>query len=484
MLRSLCVWLAALLICTSTLVAAETKRPNILLCIADDWGWPHAPAYGDKTIQTPGFDRVVREGAVFNYAYVSSPSCTPSRGALLTGQHFWRLEGAANLWSVFPDHFVTYPERLEKAGYFVGATGKNWGPGKAPRPLAGPMYKDFAAFMTQRPADKPFCFWLGSSLPHRPYKVGSGAKAGLDVDKVQVMSCLPNVATVRSDLADYYEAAHEFDDLVVKALATLKETGQLDNTLIVVTGDNGSPFPRGKGNIYDLGVHQPLAMRWSGKIKPGRTVDDFVSLTDLAPTFLEAAGLEPAGDMTGRSLMKVLVSEQSGRIDSARGQVFFGKERHTQCQEAPDTGGYPCRGVRTHDYLYIRNFTPDRWPVGTPDYAKASLPGSWLGDTDNGPSKMYLFENRDLDEAHRRSYALCFGKRPAEELYDLKKDPDQLNNVAGTPAYADTQRQMAEKLTAELKSTGDLRIAGRGEEYEKPPYLGGGQKMPAKKAQN
>lgn len=456
-------------------------RPNILFAIADDWGWPHAGAYGDPVVKTPTFDRLAREGVLFRQAYVSSPSCTPSRGAILTGQWHWRLEGAGNLWSVFPDKFVTYPELLEKAGYVIGSSGKAWGPGRtetAGRNPAGKRYRSFQTFLQQRPRDKNFCFWLGSSDPHRPYKKGSGAESGMDLSRVHLFPCFPDHPEVRGDVADYYWEVQRFDRLVGAAVAALEEAGELDNTFIVMTGDHGMPFPRGKSNLYDSGTRVPLAIRWPGMAPSGRDVTDFVSLTDLAPTFLQIAGVKIPQDVTGRSLKDVLESEKLGRVDPQRDYVLVGKERHVPAQEAPDMGGYPCRAIRTHEFLYIRNFRPDRWPNGTPNYEKAALPGTWYGDTDNGPTKTYMIEYRDQDDLHRKLYELAFGKRPAEELFDLRKDPGQLTNVAGDPAYAQQKEQLAAKLMNELKSTGDPRAFGKGEMFDKFPYLGGGPKHP------
>lgn len=483
----LCAILGALSVETSQLQAADPQRPNILFAIADDWGWPHATAYGDPVVQTPTFDRLAREGIIFQHAYVSSPSCTPSRGAILTGQYHWQLDGAANLWSVFPDRFTTYPEILEKAGYVTGATGKDWGPGRPETPgrkLAGPRYRNFDRFLQQRDKQKPFCFWLGSVDPHRPYAPGSGRESGMDLDKIKLPACFPDNDVVRSDVADYYFEVQRFDGLVGSALQALEEIGELDNTIVVMTGDHGMPFPRGKSNLYDTGTRVPLAVRWPKDIQAGRRSDAFVSLIDLAPTFLELAGVQIPSDITGRSLVGLFQNNQSDTIDRERDHILFGKERHVPSQEAPDMGGYPSRAIRTHQFLYIRNFHPERWPNGTPDYERAAVPGNWYADTDNGPTKTNIIDLQDMDAEHRRLYDLSFGKRPAEELYDLAKDPEQLTNVADRSEYADTRQQLASQLTTELRQTGDPRIVGGGEKFDAYPYLGGGPKHPDWEAKN
>ncbi len=460
---------------------AAEQRPNVLFTIADDWGWFHAGAYGDPVVKTPTFDRLAREGVLFNHAYVSSPSCTPSRGAILTGQWHWRLEGAANLHSVFPDKFATYPELLTEAGYETGTTGKNWGPGKPAtpgRPLAGKPFKSFREFLAQRKGDRPFCYWLGSADPHRPFEAGTGAASGMDLSRIKLFPHFPDVPEVRSDVADYYFEVQRFDTLVGDAVAALEAAGLLDNTIVVMTGDHGMPFPRGKSNVYDCGARVPLAIRWGKRVPGGRVIDDFVSLTDLAPTYLEAAGVPVEAGMTGRSLLSVLTGGKAGRVDPARDYVLVGKERHVPAQEAPNMGGYPTRAIRTHKFLYVKNYRPERWPNGTPDYEHAAVPGNWYADTDNGPTKTYIIENRDKDDAHRRAYQLAFAKRPGEELYDLSKDPGQFVNVADDPAYAKVKEELSQKLFHDLLLTCDPRVLGGGDAFDEFEYLGSGPKHP------
>ena len=465
----------------STVHAALPSRPNILFAIADDWG-RHAGAYGTPQARTPTFDRVAREGLLCERAFCTSPSCTPSRGAILTGQWHWRLEAGANLHCIFPDKFRSYPEILGANGYFCGVTAKGWGPGRMEtrgRNIAGPRFASFEEFLTQRPGGQPFSFWLGSEDPHRPFVEGTGRQGGFDPDQVQVPACFPDCETVRSDIADYLFEVQRFDAMVGRAIAALETRGELDNTIVIITSDHGMAFPRGKSNLYDQGTNVPLAIRWPGVVKGGRVTSDFFSLQDIAPTLLEAAGVQVPADMTGRSLMQVLKSDQSGRIDPARDHTLVGKERHVPSQLAPDLGGYPSRAIRTERYLYIRNFRPDRWPNGTGDYQKAAIPGAWYADTDNGATKSYLVEQMHRDATHRRAYDLCFAKRPAEELYDLELDPEQVSNVADDPRYAEARSQLATQLAEELKASGDPRSHGQGDEFfEKHPYLGDGPKHP------
>jgi arylsulfatase A-like enzyme len=447
---------------------SSKARPNIFFAMADDWGWPHSPLYGDKVVKTPTFERIAANGILFNNAFITAPSCTPSRNSVFTGQYHWRLGPGANLWSQFPEGPETYPNILEDSGYFVGSYRKAFGPGRdRKRPVAGKAFKRVAEFFRQRPRNKPFCFWFGSSDPHRGYQWKSGVKSGMKLEDVQVPPCLPDSEEIRTDICDYYWEVQRFDHQVSEALKFVEKTGELDNTIIVMTGDNGWPFPRGKSNLYDLGVHAPLAIQWPNRITRGRVVDDFVSFSDFAPTFLEAAGIKPRAAMTGRSLITVFESDKSGTVDPNRDHVLTGKERHTPAQ-ADHMGGTPMRAIRNRDYLYIHNFEPDRWPVGDPS---SSMRGPSLSDIDDSPTKKYIVGHRN-DPKLKKYYQLCCGKRPADELYDLSKDPHQLNNVAGNPQYAEVLRRLKDRLMKELRETEDPRVLGGGSSFENYPYYG------------
>jgi arylsulfatase A-like enzyme len=488
-LSRLCISFTGLLILACLLTACSEEealqQPNIIFAIADDWGWPHAGVYGDPVVQTPAFDRVAREGVLFNHAYISSPSCTPSRNAILTGQYHWRLGTGANLWSTLDTAIPVYPLLLEDEGYQIGHYRKSWGPGRLDgwdKHPAGEQYeKGFEDFLANWDGSKPFCFWLGSSDPHRPYEEDSGAQSGMDPHKIKLFGCFPDDPVVRGDVADYYYEVQRFDTLVMNAIRSLEKIGQLENTIIVVTGDHGMPFPRCKSNNYDSGARIPLAIRWGSGIKsPGRIIDDFASMVDIAPTFLELADVEIPEVMTGRSLAALLKSEKQGIIDpDQRAYVLHGKERHVPGQEE-NLGGYPCRAIRNHDFLYIRNFKPERWPAGTPNHGKAFIPRFWLADCDNGPTKTYMVENRDKDDHHRLLYELAFGKRPAEELYDCRKDPEQMLNLADDPAYADIKESMSVLMMEQLELTADPRVTGGGDKFDEYPYLGGGPKAPSR----
>lgn len=251
-------------------------------------------------------------------------------------------------------------------------------------------------------------------------------------------------------MLDYYTEIEWYDVHLGRMLQALEDRGELDNTLIVViTSDNGMPFPRAKASLYDSGTRMPLAIRWTARVKGGRVVDDFVSHTDFAPTFLHAAGLTVPPEMTGRSLFDILMSSNSGRVNPERDKVVTAFERHTICR--PGEAGYPMRAIRTLRWLYIRNDEPSRWPAGDPHEFK---------DCDNGPTKAWILKNQDNPETamyFRRAFAI----RPAEELYDVVRDPNQLCNLADDPAFAEDKRVLCRQLDRYLTKTKDPRLLGQ-----------------------
>jgi N-sulfoglucosamine sulfohydrolase len=451
---------------------AASRKPNILFCLSDDQSWPHASAYGAGVIKTPNFDRIAKDGALFNHAYCACPSCTPSRSGILTGQHVWRLGQGAQLFGTLGKEHATYTQLLTAAGYHVGYSAKGWAPGRVQAGgrtsnPAGNSFRNFRQFFDAPSGKgKPWCFWFGSRDPHRGYKPGSGVAAGMDPAKVQVPPVFPDVPEVRKDICDYYFEIQRFDRELGDMLKLIEDAGQLDNTIVVVTSDNGMPFPRAKATLYDLGLRMPLAISWKGTIPGGRKVDDFVSLTDLAPTFLQAAGLTPPRAMTGKSLLGILRSKKSGRIEPDRDCTFAARERHAWCRI--DGKGYASRMIRTEDFLYIRNYNPDRWPAGI---ARIVTNEGQYGDVDASPTKSFMLKHSQ-DAKVRKLFELSFGKRPAEEFYDCRKDPFQMHNLAGDPACEASMKKLSDKLTAYLKKTGDPRETGKKIMWDKWPYYG------------
>jgi arylsulfatase A-like enzyme len=507
--------------------AAKKNRPNIFFFFADDWG-RYASIYSmfgpNAALQTPVLDQFAREGVRFNNAHVTAPSCTPCRSSLLSGQYFYRtglgsiLQGAQ--WDA---KIPSYPLLLEKAGYHIGYTYKVWSPGtpvdapyggktreyaragrrfcdfsenatklvkagkspeEAKREICAETMQNFEAFLADRPAGRPFCYWFGPTNTHRKWTQGSGkALWGLDPEALQgrMPKFVPDVPEIREDMCDYFGEVLALDRMLGLFLQKLAALGERDNTLIVVSGDHGIPgFPRGKCNLYDLGTQVALFVQWQSRVPGGRTVDDFVNLMDLAPTFLEAGGEPVPSCMTGRSIVPLLISKESGRLDPTRDYVVTGRERHV-AQAREGALPYPQRAIRTRDFLYIRNFAPQRWPMGTPtgldDPATEPTLAQVREDTfvcfadlDASPTKAWMVKNRSVPQ-WQQHWQLGFGKRPAEELYDLRRDPDQMQNVADDPAYAPTRADLSQRLLATLRATGDPRVQGDGLTFERPPFV-------------
>ncbi len=457
--------------------AEPLRQPNILILMSDNHSWNHLGCYGDTVLRTPNIDKLAGSGVRFSNAYCPSPSCTPARAAMLTGQEVWRLEEGANLWGTLPAKFTVYPDLLEEAGYLVGYEGKGWGPGNYEeggwgRNPAGDRYNSFEEFYNERERGQPFCYWFSSRDPHRPFREDGGKKAGIDPAKVEVPPYLPDHPDVREDITDYYAEIEGFDRDVAGFLQLLGEVGQVENTVIIVASDNGWQMPRGLANLYDAGTRIPLIIAMPERFPGGRVVDDFVSLTDFAPTFLELAGVARPADMTANSLVPILESDRSGLIDSDRDFVVLARERHAYVRQ--NGAGYPGRAIRTAEYLYIRNYEPDRWPAGDPPL---------FGDVDahmlHYPSltKMYMLLHRD-DPSVKPLYELAFEKRPAEELYYMPEDPYQMRNVAGEPAHQDAKAELAGQLSDYLKQTGDPRETGGEMKWVDAEYFATKDKRP------
>ena len=506
-------------------------RPNIVFAFADDWG-RYASAYrnqpGESTIheliETPNFDRVAAEGALFLNAHVPAPSCTPCRSSILSGRYFWQTGlGAILSGARWDESIPSYPLILEEAGYHIGYTYKVWTPGltehapyggeRTAYESAGIRFNDFSeettkrldslsiadakqelfdevrgnfdSFLAARPAGTPFCYWWGPTNTHRTWERGSGKELwGLDPDdlKGRMPAFLPDVHEVREDFNDYLGECVAFDTGLGVILERLEAIGELDNTLLVVSGDHGIPgFPRGKCNLYDFGTEVAMAVRWPEKIQPGRTVSDFVNLMDLAPTFLDAAGVDSPEGMVARSLMSLLKSAESGRIEEERDFVITGREKHMLAREGHLP--YPQRAIRTDDFLYIHNFEPDRWPAGDPDGLDDdnTVPPPWdeiltnylavYGDIDLGPTKAWMIYNRAREDV-KPLFQLGFGKRPQEELYDLRKDPNYMQNVAYDSEYEHIRAGLYSRLMAVLQEQDDPRVTESPPRFEFPPYGG------------
>jgi len=479
-----------LLMPQDALYATEAPMPNILFCIWDDAAFPHMSAYGCRWVKTPGFDRVAREGLLFNNAYTPNAKCAPSRACVLTGRNSWQLEAGANHGGFFPANYLGFMEALGGQGYSIGFTGKGWAPGDPGKvdgkerlltgldynnketspPTDGISTTDYAAnfqdFIDAKPAGQPFCFWFGGREPHRQYEYGSGVKKGggslSDIDHVPAY--WPDNEIVRNDMLDYAYEIEYIDQHLVRAMELLEKAGELENTIIVVTSDNGMPFPRDKGTSYERSLHMPLAIRWGAGIKkPGREVEGYVSFIDFAPTFLDAAGVSPEKSgmkpLQGSSLLPIFRGESDWVKSEAANYIVFGQERHDVGR--PDDVGYPVRGLIQDGVMYFRNYEPGRWPMCDP------ITGYM--NTDGSPTKTLILAHNRQGINHWM-WELNFGRRPAEEMYDLHKGSDCMVNLVDDPAYRAQRVRMERILLTELKSQADPRIDGNGYIFDQYPH--------------
>ncbi|MEM9018585.1 MAG: sulfatase-like hydrolase/transferase, partial [Verrucomicrobiota bacterium] len=336
---------------------------------------------------------------------------------------------------------------------------------------------NFRTFLDKNSDEKPFFYWFGPHHSHRQWIRGSGKELwGLDPDelKEKLPAFLPDVHDVREDIADYLGEALAWDRMVNELIEELKERGELENTLIIVSGDHGMPgMPRGKCNLHDFGSMVALLASWPGEVEGNRRVADFVSLMDIAPTVLEAAGIKPPQHMLAKSFMDVLKSGRSGRVDPSRDHVIIGRERHVGPAQ-PDRAPYPSRAIRTADYLLIRNFKPDRLPMGVVYKEHATevelLEDHYLAfpDMDGSPTKVFVMKNR---AKYPRFFDFAFSARPEFELYDLKVDPDQVENVAPDPDYAESLENLTQRLMEILEETEDPRVIGEGTTFDQMPFV-------------
>lgn len=468
------------------------ERPNILFAISDDQSFPHAGAYGCSWVNTPAFDYVAENGLLFMNSYTPNAKSAPSRSSIVTGRNSWQLEEAGNHVCIFPDKFKSFCEILdEKTNYSVAysgkgvepvvvhnrnLTGKSYNALKTETPGSGISSIDYAgnfkAFLNEKPENKPFFFWYGGFEPHRKYQyrigIEKGGKSLENVDKVPYF--WPDNEIVRTDMLDYAFEIDYFDKHLMEMISFLEETGELDNTIIIVTSDNGMPFPRCKGNSYEYSNHMPLAIMWPKGIKnPGRIIKDYISFIDFAPTILELAGIDDpvkAGmqPFQGKSLEPIFKSEKDGLVLSERDHVILGQERHDVGR--PGDAGYPVRSLIKDSFMYIYNFKPNRWP--------ACDPVTGYLNTDGSPTKTFILDiNRN--EGNPLYWVLNFGLRVQEELYDLKRDPECILNLAIYPEHANRMDAMKRQLFGELAIQGDPRVLGDGDVFDRYPY--GGEDM-------
>lgn len=443
--------IVCLCLTAGALFAKDFARPNILFFFTDDESWLERSAYGWSELPTPAFDRVAEHGVLFTNGFTSAPSCAPSRASVLTGRNFWELKQGAFIQAYLPKEFPIFTELLENSGYHVGSTGKVWGPGvyneDSHSEISGAAYNnakvsnpnpemspnDYAAnfelFLKDRKPGQPFFFWAGVSEPHGPWGSENHLllekEFGMTLDQIPLPPYVEDTESNRKQRANILYEIGYTDLHLGRMLEYLESIGELDNTLIVVTSDNGTPVSgmnqsRGKSSPYDFGVHEPLAIMWPSRVPAGRTVTDFVNFRDLAPTFLELAGITPPESMSGKSLVPVLLSEKSGRVEKARNWMMTGLEWHGEFD--PETRS--SRTIRNDRYSYIVRYH---------NVDKSNLPLS----------------RKELVKPHQK------------EFYDLKNDPWEQNNLIDDPRYAGEVEKLARQMRAYGHQTGDPRVTGK-----------------------
>ena len=485
----------ALVSSAALVAAAEAPKPNVVVFITDDESWLERSAYGWSNIPTPNFDRVAREGVLFTRGHTSAPSCAPSRASLLTGRNFWELEEGAFIQAWLPAKFATLPDLMEAGGYFAGYTGKGWGPPESytwgpdtqpqsgrKRNPAGNSFNDvrlskrekgfsdidypanFEKFLADRPAGKPFWFWVGSVEPHTPLDPENYRKLeserGVKLADVKVPGFLPDTPGVRKNRANMLYEVCRADDTLGKVIKILEDRGELANTLLIVTADNGTQILRSKANVYDWGTRVPLAMMWPSRVKGGRKVDDFVNFADLAPTMLEAAGLPVPKEMSGRSALNVLTADGSGRVNPSRGWTVTGLEWHGE----PAPISLAARSIRDERYHYVVNYSDGPRRRVNP---RRALPDSDYERTAAEGNEIDLVTRHPNHPAVKKYYDLFVNPRPSEELYDTQADPWETTNLAASPEHAEAKVKLKAQLEAYQRHTNDPRITGEMSIFEK-----------------
>jgi len=429
---------------------SQPSRPNILLILSDDHTAEFTGCYGNPTINTPNLDRFASEGMRFNRFYCAAPQCVPSRAAFLTG----RSPVAARMsrfTSPLPPDVVTLPELLRsQAGYFTGICRRQFHLDGAPGPNSKAVFdkyklqtfdrrvdyldraspramteKRINEFFDRRPAEKPFFLWVNFDDPHYPWDNIAG---GIDPKKLRVPGYLPDLPGVREDLRRYYDEIQRMDGEFQLVLDTVQRRAGLENTIVLFAGDNGFPFPRGKGTLYEPGLNVPFMMRWPGRIKAGSVCDDLISGEDYTPTMLEAAGAKPVKEMSGVSFLNRLLDQPH----QPRQHVFAQRVTHGNrpYQESTTTHTFDLsRMARSARYKLIYNCTPQQKYSPVDSYFDAS----WRQMSD---------ENAWGRLEPRFSRMYFPHARPVFELYDLQKDPLEMDNLAGRPEVAGMEREL------------------------------------------
>ncbi len=434
--------------------AANPSRPNVILFIGDDISSNDFGCYGNTAARTPNIDRLAHDGLRFTQAYLTASSCSPSRSSIITGRYPHNNGKAAELHQPIAWNLPWFPALLRDAGYYTAIVGKyHMTSAVAPKgesnqatpfDLVDPSrvrgnsggHAHWVRTVMDRPKDKPFFFWFAAYDAHREWEVENE----WDEDKygakhrpkdVIVPPFLSDDPETRQDLASYYNEVTRYDYYIGQVTKALAEQGELDNTLILVMADNGRPFPRAKTRLHDSGMKTALVAHWPGGIKKtGVSCDSLVSAIDLAPTILTLAGVKVPETMQGVDIHPLFDDATA----TVRNVAF--SEHNWHDYEAHG------RSLRMDGYLYIRNFRPHQ---------------AWQGPADSvrSPSHTQLKALRDTKKLTPAQADVFLNPRPAVELYDVKDDPDQLQNLAEDPNYVDVKRRLEKVMEQWMDETGD-----------------------------
>jgi arylsulfatase len=433
------------------------EQPNIVFLISDDISQDDFGCYGHPTLKTPNTDALAANGMRFDNAYLTTSSCSPTRCSIITGRYPHNT-GAPELHVTLPDSQVRFPELLRKGGYYTVLAGKNHMFSNTDRAFdkitnggGGPAGShDWVQLIQDRPKDKPFFFWFASYDAHREWTITDDAPVYRN-DQIVVPPYLVDGPMTRGDLAEYYHEVSRFDHFVGLVTAELKKQGVLDNTMIVVASDNGRPFPRCKTRLYDSGIKTPWVVYFPKVIKESSVSQSLISVIDLSATCLELAGVEKPDCIQGQSFMPILKDPKA----TVRQMVFAEHNWHVYKNHE--------RMVRFGDFLYIKNNYPNQPNLCVEAYRCPAGSELWNAQAkgETTPKQQQIFANP------------C----PEEELYQVSKDPDQFDNLAGDPAYAAALEQARSLLKAWTKQTGDSIPANPTPNRQAPPRIENGKRV-------
>ena len=429
---------------------SSKEKPNILLVLSDDHSAPYLGCYGNPDLKTPNIDRIANEGIRFDRAYTDAPQCVPSRATIMTGRNVLDVQ-MLRFTAPLDKNIITGPETLRKNGYYTGLCGRTYHLDGATGPKEtldafeeygmvtfpkrvdfigrkGTTIEQFTDFLNHAPKGKPFFMQACFSDPHRPF---TAKEYEPDPAKITVPQTFPDTKLLREDLAGHYGEIQRLDQGVGELLAVLEKGGFSKNTLVVFMGDNGASLLRGKGTLYDVGLHVPLVAKWPGVIKPGSVSDILVSGEDLVPTFLEATGIPLTKELTGHSFYPAL-----------KGDKIAGKE-YVFGVRGPHAGSLPDTTMGAFD-LSRTVFNKKFKLIYNPMYYLSYKPIDCGGDpfwTD-----LIARNKKGLLEPRFAGTTMFSRQRPMFEFFDLEKDPGEFINLDGKKEYAEIEHQLKTAL--------------------------------------